>query len=353
MKRGDFVKIHIRNNKPCIVERDILVAKSVKIYTANFIFDAEWDGFTITAVFESGGTRYEQPLLDGTSCIIPWEVLEDPGHLYISVYGVKDDQRRVSTVTESIPIRAGAEPGGEFSKDPTPDQYEQIMAAIAAGKLKGDPGKSAYEYAVEGGYTGTEQEFAAEIAAFYTTVASARQEIYNSGAAQVQAVETAGSENLSSINTAGQTQVNTVNSAGDAQINAVHDAGAAQVETVTDAGAAQKQVIEDAGAQALANIGTGIDATLTLEGKAADAKAAGEKIDELKDNIMQLNAGFACMDLYTSDGEVLSDNNGNTLEATINLDTNAHALVEDAKAELRKEILDAIQGVITYMTGAI
>lgn len=28
-----------------------------------------------------------------------------------------------------------------------------------AGAQKGDPGKSAYEYAQEGGYTGTEKEF--------------------------------------------------------------------------------------------------------------------------------------------------------------------------------------------------
>ena len=31
--------------------------------------------------------------------------------------------------------------------------------------IKGDTGKSAYQYAVEGGYTGTEAEFAAKLAA--------------------------------------------------------------------------------------------------------------------------------------------------------------------------------------------
>jgi hypothetical protein len=38
------------------------------------------------------------------------------------------------------------------------------------GKIKGpagDPGKSAYQYAVDGGYTGTEEEFIAKLAAEY------------------------------------------------------------------------------------------------------------------------------------------------------------------------------------------
>ena len=33
--------------------------------------------------------------------------------------------------------------------------------------IKGDDGKSAYEYAVDGGYTGTEEQFAQKLAAEY------------------------------------------------------------------------------------------------------------------------------------------------------------------------------------------
>lgn len=136
------MKIAITNSKTHIVEPDVLVAKSVKIYTAEFMLDSEWDGFTVTAVFENGGVRYEQPLLEGTNCVIPWEVLEKPGYLYISVYGVKGDQRRVAMVSGGIWVRSGAEPG-EKTQEPTPDQYEQLLDALIGkqDKLSGVPGQ--------------------------------------------------------------------------------------------------------------------------------------------------------------------------------------------------------------------
>lgn len=136
------MKIAITNSRARIIEPDVLVAKSIKIYTAEFILDEEWDGFTVTAVFENGGVRYEQPLLEGTSCVIPWEVLEKPGYLYISVYGIKGDQRRVSMVSGGQFVRSGAEPG-EKTQEPTPDQYEQLLNALGSkqDKLSGVPGQ--------------------------------------------------------------------------------------------------------------------------------------------------------------------------------------------------------------------
>lgn len=136
------MKIAITNSRTCIIEPDVLVAKSIKIYTAEFMLDAQWDGFAVTAVFENGGVRYEQPLLEGTSCVIPWEVLEKPGYLYISVYGIKGDQRRVSMVSGGAWVRSGAEPG-EKTQEPTPDQYERLLNALGSKqeKLSGMPGQ--------------------------------------------------------------------------------------------------------------------------------------------------------------------------------------------------------------------
>lgn len=48
----------------------------------------------------------------------------------------------------------------------------QVNALIAAAGADGKDGKSAYQYAVDGGYTGTEQEFAAKMAAEIPTKTS-------------------------------------------------------------------------------------------------------------------------------------------------------------------------------------
>ena len=44
-----------------------------------------------------------------------------------------------------------------------------LAQAKASGEFNGDPGKTAYEYAKDGGYTGTEAEFGAKLAAEYPT----------------------------------------------------------------------------------------------------------------------------------------------------------------------------------------
>lgn len=44
------------------------------------------------------------------------------------------------------------------------EMHKALEEAKASGQFKGDPGKSAYEYAKDGGYTGTEAEFIAKLA---------------------------------------------------------------------------------------------------------------------------------------------------------------------------------------------
>lgn len=51
-------------------------------------------------------------------------------------------------------------PAAAFSIEKNPVK----MSAQSAALIKGDPGKSAYEYAKEGGYPGTEEDFRADLA---------------------------------------------------------------------------------------------------------------------------------------------------------------------------------------------
>lgn len=94
---------------------------------------------------------------------------------------------------------------------------------------------------------------------------------------------------IQAVKDAGTTQVGNVNTAGDAQVQNVNTAGTTQIEAVNTAGSAQKKAVEDAGREALNNIGNGVDATLSMEGKAADAAATGKAVDELKGDITELS----------------------------------------------------------------
>lgn len=66
----------------------------------------------------------------------------------------------------------------------------------------------------------------------------------------------------------------------------VNAAGTTQINAINTAGSEQKKAVEDAGREALNNIGSGVDSSLTQEGKAADAGATGAAIDELKTDLV-------------------------------------------------------------------
>lgn len=208
-------------------ETAMLVAGTVNIYTARFDFDEAWDGLQRTAVFAVDGITREQ-LLEDDACTVPWEVLAAGNRLRVGVYGTKADGTRLPTIwTERrLYINPGAGPTQEAA-DPSPTLVEQLLGrmgdlsalktedksslvaainevwssggsggssvadaainedghliiTLSSGKeidagyavgpagsdgRDGSNGKSAYQYAKDGGYTGTEAEFAAKLAA--------------------------------------------------------------------------------------------------------------------------------------------------------------------------------------------
>ena len=204
----------------------MLVAGTVNEYTARFAFSADWDGYQRVAVFNADGTEREQLLTDDT-CKVPWEVLLPGAYLKVGVYGTRDGSRLPTIwTTHRQRIHDGAGPTEEAA-DPSPTLVEQLLArmgdlstletedksslvaainevwssggsggssvtdasinedghliiTLSTGKLidagyavgpagsdgqDGADGKSAYQYAKDGGYTGTEAEFAAKLAA--------------------------------------------------------------------------------------------------------------------------------------------------------------------------------------------
>lgn len=109
-----------------------------------FAFDSDWDGLNIVVVFDGSGRRISVPLLTGYQGVLPWEVIAKANtRLHIGAEGRKSDGSIViPTVWANAGyIREGAAATDDEGNPPTPGIYDQIMAAIEAGKLQGKPGE--------------------------------------------------------------------------------------------------------------------------------------------------------------------------------------------------------------------
>lgn len=103
----------------------VFVSGSAEIYEAAFAFDASWDGFARTAVFECAGERREQMLV-GDRCIVPWEILHAGAYLRVGVYGVSGDATMPTVYSGQMFVARGAEPS-EAAREHSADMFDQIV----------------------------------------------------------------------------------------------------------------------------------------------------------------------------------------------------------------------------------
>ena len=111
-----------------------LVSSSKNIYHCSFDFSSEWESYTKTAVFcLNSGDPIETPVnLD--DCVIPWEALQNPGILFIGVYGILTENNEVverypTVWTKQIKVLEGV-PDGIQENVPSPTQWEQFVADV-------------------------------------------------------------------------------------------------------------------------------------------------------------------------------------------------------------------------------
>ena len=93
-----------------------------------FAFCPLWDGFQKVASFWRDEEHVYSVLIEDDRCVIPWEVLADEGEFFFSVYGVKEEITRTSHVVKYKVAKGAITESTEVS-DPTPEMYEQILAA--------------------------------------------------------------------------------------------------------------------------------------------------------------------------------------------------------------------------------
>lgn len=126
-------KLVVKRQELTLSEQSSPVEKTRDLIQCVFDFQTDdWEGAIKTAYFrnEKTGIITSQVLSDN-QCLIPHEALSDTGYITFSVAGEKEGYRITSS---SVQFFNRATVYGGNSSDPTPSQYEQIMAAAAAAQ---------------------------------------------------------------------------------------------------------------------------------------------------------------------------------------------------------------------------
>lgn len=135
-KRGEDmtrINLSLTDQLLTITEQPKVAAGDQNSVTLTVEFSAEWDDFiTRKAVFytSNNATVYGVILVDG-SCIIPHEVLDKEGTLFIGIRGENTADEAVKTSTlVKYKIDEGAPPSDGEMVDPTATEYQQIIALM-------------------------------------------------------------------------------------------------------------------------------------------------------------------------------------------------------------------------------
>ena len=93
----------------------------------------EWPGYVCGVAFNTDDdpdTIYTQNLDSNNQCIVPWEVTEKAGTLFVAVFGTATSDVKRTTEVTAIEIVNGAGNGNAIPAPPTPTVYDQLVALI-------------------------------------------------------------------------------------------------------------------------------------------------------------------------------------------------------------------------------
>lgn len=170
-----MIQIHI--TKACAhlcSPPELLTAGMAKAVTVEFVFSDDWSGLTKTAVFSAGRKTVDilQANWQGNTVPIPHEVLAEAGRtVRVGVYGTNADGVALPTIWATLgKVRAGADPSGDETANPTlpiwaqlqaqigdlsdltTKERENLVAAINEAAKTGSGGAGSIDMQVSGGY---------------------------------------------------------------------------------------------------------------------------------------------------------------------------------------------------------
>lgn len=196
----------------------------------------------------------------------------------------QDTQDASQTAIASRDSAAGYAQSAEASRTAAKESEDNINAQVTEFDAHVAEKTSAAETAI------TEARRAA-VSAVSTKQDNATQAVTDEGDKQIKNVEDAGTEQVGKVKSTGASAVSAAGTAGVSAVNAVKAQQTASIKA-----------IQEAGENALQNISNGVDKGLSEEGKAADAKATGEAISKLTedlDNKIEHVGGYKEYDIGT------------------------------------------------------
>ena len=128
------IKLKTLDQRLTVVQQPVLASGDVGTVHVEYELDSYWEGYTPSGTFYTGKQPeniYEQPLVGGV-CVVPWEVLQEDGVLYIGLRGVDQAGRVKTAAPVRYRIEKGSPCGAGTTSEPTPDVYQQILAVAGA-----------------------------------------------------------------------------------------------------------------------------------------------------------------------------------------------------------------------------
>ena len=133
-----MIEAQILENHKIMISKNA-VSDSVKYETIRFRFPKSWDTYVKTATFKTEDATVSVILQEGNplcvsenECYIPHEALSFPG-FSVSVFGNESDTLATTANGFVTVIKSGYEEGVS-PKEPTPDEYSQIIALMTETK---------------------------------------------------------------------------------------------------------------------------------------------------------------------------------------------------------------------------
>lgn len=217
-----------------------------------------------------------------------WQMLTLPGGLTSDYIAMHDDvvnkakqveASRAAVELSQQEIEAAQADVTQMRQD-TQDASEEAIASRDSAAGYAQSAEASRTAAAE-----SEQNINAQVTGFDTHVAKKTSEAESAITEARRVADAAGVSAVNAVKTQQTASIKAVADEGTQQVTAVNTAGSTQVSTIETEGANQVKAIQEAGKNALQNISNGVDKGLSEEGKAADAKATGEAISNLTEDL--------------------------------------------------------------------
>lgn len=221
-----------------------------------------------------------------------WQMLTLPGDMTPEYIAIRDEVVEKAEQVESS--RAAVELSRQEIEDAQADVQQMRLDAQEAAEqaIASRDGAAGYAQSAEASRTAaaeSEQNINAQVTGFDTHVAektsAAESAIIEARQTAVNTVSAKQGDAVQAVTGEGNKQIKNVEDAGTEQVGKVKSAGSTQASIIETKGADQVKAIQEAGENALQNISNGVDKGLSEEGKAADAKATGEAISKLTEDL--------------------------------------------------------------------